>query len=163
MTSESCLDDSVSTRSSTPKRGEPKFQRHFFWLITSKSRDQFFILRKIIGLQKEKEKIITAREMIELTTIKVKSKHFTKYSQTRLYRPRVNCTNVLRAAFMYVSCARSFFCAYVSGLYLLAYAYWRKSCTYNVDEIEPSSRPAIFVGYNRVNLCAKDQFNFKNC
>ncbi len=32
---------------------------------------------------------------------------------------RVNLINVLRAAFAYVSCARSFFCTYVLGLYLI--------------------------------------------
>ncbi len=49
----------------------------------------------------------------------------------------VNFTNVLHAAFTYVSFARSFFVLTFQVCTLLVQDCWRKSCVQNVDEIEP--------------------------
>ncbi len=56
-----------------------------------------------------------------------------------ILRPGVNFTNVLHAAFTYVSCVRSFFVLTFQVCTLLAQDCWRKSCAQNIDEIEPKT------------------------
>ncbi len=51
-------------------------------------------------------------------------------------RPCVNITNILRAAFLYKSFARSFMVLRFKVCSFLAEKYRRKSCTYNVGEID---------------------------
>ncbi len=53
--------------------------------------------------------------------------------------PGINFTNILLVAFTYVNCACSFFVLTFKVCTLLAQDCWRKSCEYNVGEIDPWS------------------------
>ncbi len=64
-----------------------------------------------------------------------------------VFRSVVNFTNVLHAAFAYVSFARSFF---VQVCTLLAHDCWCKSCVQNIDEIEP--RKKIMTSFSNFPL-----------